>query len=76
MDEQAKAGSWYETNEGETFMVLAVGKASGVIDVQFLNGRTDQYDGEVWSALQACEIEPPQEWHASMDDFLSGRRLK
>lgn len=50
MDEQAKAGSWYETDESETFMVLAVDEASGVIDVQFLNGRTDHYDGEVWSA--------------------------
>jgi hypothetical protein len=36
MDEFPKAGTWYETDEGGVFVVLAADGATGVVDVQFL----------------------------------------
>ena len=76
MDTEAQVGNWYETDDGEVFAVLAVDKVRGIIDVRFVDGHIDQFDPETWRDLQAAEVEPLEEWHAAMDDFLSGRRPK
>ncbi len=76
MDGQPAVGSWYEADDGRVFVVLAVDKASGAIDVQYLNGRVDQYDRETWSGATLLEIEPPEEWRGSMEDFFRERGRK
>lgn len=76
MDEFPKAGAWYETDEGGVFVVLAADGATGVVDVQFLGGRVDQFDREVWRSLELIEIEPPEGWLGSMDEFFRERRRK
>lgn len=70
MDEQPIVGAWYETDEGEVFMVLGLDAERGLIDVRYLSGEVDQFDREVWAGLALTPIEPPQEWRGSMDEFF------
>jgi len=76
MDEQPTVGTWYETDEGDVFAVLAVDTKNGVVDVRYLNGKLDQFDRESWQEAEMTEVETPEEWRGSMDEFLAGRRRK
>jgi hypothetical protein len=76
LDEQPIVGAWYETDEGETFVVLAVDGEKGVVDVQYLGGEVDQFDREVWAGLVLRSIEPPEEWRSSMDELFPERWRK
>lgn len=69
-------GSWYETDEGLTFKVIGLDDANGTIDIQYLNGRVETITPEIWSEMALIEVEPLEEWRASMDEFLAGRRRK
>ena len=75
-EEEPRVGTWYETPEGRTFVVLAVDGTGDVIDIQYVQGAVEQIDKDVWSAMETAEVEPPENWHGSMDDFLSGRRRR
>lgn len=75
-DAQPMTGSWYETDEGLTFKVIGLDGANGAIDIQYLNGRVDTITPEIWSEMELIEVEPLEEWRASMDEFLAGRRRK
>lgn len=76
MEETPIEGCWYETETGEVFMVLKVDTASGVADVQYLNGRPDQIERAIWGGLDMTQIEPPDEWRADMDTFFHERGRK
>ncbi len=76
MDQAPIEGSWYETETGEVFMVVKADIASGLVDVQYLNGRIDQFDREIWTGLNLIEIEPPDEWRETMDAFFHERGRK
>lgn len=73
-DDPPVVGSWYETEEGALFTVLAVDRLRGLVDIQYSKGRVEQLDLATWSEFAAQEVDAPEEWHGSMDDFLSGRR--
>ena len=70
MDDKPIEGSWYETETGEVFMLVKADAASGLFDVQYLNGRVDQFDRAFWGGLVLTQIEPPDEWRADMDTFF------
>jgi hypothetical protein len=74
MDMPPTAGTWYENEEGDCFVVVAVHPERGTIEIGNLNGTVDELDLEEWSAMEPREIETPEEWHGSMDDFLSAGR--
>lgn len=76
MDEAPTEGSWYETETGEVFMVVKADTASGLIDVQYLNGRVDQFERAFWDSLVLTQVEPPDEWRADMDTFFHERGRK
>lgn len=76
MDEALIEGSWYETETGEVFMVVKVDTTNGLADVQYLNGRVDQFDREIWAGLNLIEIEPPDEWRETMDTYFRERGRK
>ena len=76
MDEAPTAGSWYESETGQVFMVVKTDPASGLIDVQYLNNRVDQIERATWGALALTQIEPPDEWRADMDTFFHERGRK
>lgn len=76
MDEAPIEGGWYETDTGEIFMVIRVDHASGVAEVQYLNGKPDQIDSVVWNDIDLTQVEPPEEWRADMDTFFHERGRK
>ncbi len=73
MDEAPTEGSWYETDTGEVFMVVKVNAADGLIDVQYLDGKVDQFDRAIWGDLDLTQVEPSEEWRADMDTFFHER---
>ena len=74
--DQPLAGSWYETDEGETFRVVRFDAERRTVEMQFLDGSFAELELEAWQGLNVVEVEPPEEWHASMDDFLAARRRR
>lgn len=76
MDQTPIAGNWYETETGLVFMVTDVDAATGWIDVQYLDGRVDQFDNVVWDGLNVSEIEPADEWRETMDSYFRERGRK
>jgi hypothetical protein len=69
-------GSWYELDTGEVFTVTGLDLPRGVIDVEYLDGRVDQLDPATWQSLDLIEVEIPEDWHGSIEDFVSGRRRR
>lgn len=69
-------GSWYETDAGDVFTVLDVARTADAIDIQYVGGRVETIDRAMWAGMSLREVEPLEEWHASMDDFPAGRRKK
>jgi hypothetical protein len=76
MDEQPTVGAWYETDEGEAFTVLAMDRSSGVLDVQYLDGRVDQLELSAWATMELLEVEPPENWQPSPDEQFTERGRK
>ena len=76
MDEAPIEGSWYETDTGEVFMVVKADIANGLIDVQYVDGKVDQLDREIWDGLNLTQVEPPEETRADMDTFFHERGRK
>jgi hypothetical protein len=74
VDPLPTVGTWYESDEGDCFVVVAVHPEQGMIEIGTLNGALEEMDLEAWSGMALQEIETPEEWHGSMDDFLSAGR--
>lgn len=74
MDTQPTVGTWYENDVGDHFVVVALHPERGMIEIGTLNGTVDEMDLEAWSGMALQEIESPEEWHGSMDDFLAAGR--
>ncbi len=81
MDTLPMVGTWYESSEGDCYVVVALHAERGTVEIGTLNNAlgtlnasTDEMDLDEWSAMDPQEIEPPEEWRGSMDDFLAGRR--
>ncbi|MDX1251763.1 MAG: hypothetical protein IDH49_05860 [Gammaproteobacteria bacterium] len=73
---QPTVGSWYESDDGQVFMVLAVDKARDAIDVRYITGRLDTIDMEAWAGMDLREVEPLEEWQASMEQYAQSRSLR
>ncbi|BAU48334.1 hypothetical protein SVA_1780 [Sulfurifustis variabilis] len=67
-------GSWYELDTGEVFTVTGIDFAHGLIEVEYVDGRVDQLDLAAWPGLALTEVELPENWHGTIEGFLSGRR--
>jgi len=74
MDAQPTVGTWYENDDGDSFVVIAIHADRGTIEVGMLDGLVDEIDMETWSGMTLQEIEPPDDWFGSLDDFLAARR--
>lgn len=71
MDTPPIVGTWYEDDEGDFFVVVAIHADEGTIEIGLLDGSVEEMDLDEWDAMTLQEIEPPEEWHGSMDDFLT-----
>jgi hypothetical protein len=72
MDAPPTVGTWYEDDEGDRFVVVAIHADRGTLEIGTLDGSVEEMDLEEWTGMTLQEIEPPEEWHGSMDDFLAG----
>jgi len=71
MDTPPIVGTWYEDDEGDFFVVVAIHADEGTIEIGLLDGSVEEMGLDEWDAMTLQEIEPPEEWHGSMDDFLT-----
>lgn len=69
MDTPPIVGNWYEDNEGDYFVVVAIHPDRNTVEIGTVEGDVDEIDVETWSGMELQEIEPPEEWHGTMDDF-------
>jgi len=56
-------GAWYQTlKNNEMFEIVAIDEQSKTIDVQYLDGRIDEFDYTTWqsTAIEACA--EPADW--------------
>lgn len=76
MNRRSTVGTWYDNDEGDIFAMAAVHADRGMIEISTLDGAIDEADLEAWAGMALPEIEPPDEWHGSMDDYLAARRSR
>jgi len=63
------AGQWYEDLENdETFRVLRVDEDKEVVEIEHLDGDTEQLDVEEWAELDLEPITEPEGWSGSQDE--------
>lgn len=61
------AGQWYETSKSQIFRVVALDKASKMIELQHQNGDLNEIDIEEWARLELEVVEAPNDWVGSLD---------
>ncbi len=60
---------WYEDLEGdETFQVLKVDEDREIVEIQYLDGETEELDIDSWAELDLEPIDEPEGWSGSEDD--------
>jgi hypothetical protein len=57
MDALPDIGTWYENDEGDCFVVVAVHPEEDTIEIGNLNGAVDEMDFEEWGEMALEEIE-------------------
>jgi hypothetical protein len=75
MNEPPRPGTWYENDEGRVLLVVTADPRAARIDIQHLDGSVDEWTYASWYEMELEEVEPPEEWRGSMDNF-SRRRGK
>lgn len=73
MTEPPRPGTWYETDEGQVLLVVTADPRMGSMDVRYVDGTVDEWTFAAWYEMDLEEVEPPEEWRGSMDDFFAGR---
>lgn len=64
--------NWYlDKEEGESFMVIYLDEDEGLVEIQYLNGDTAEFDLEEWADLSLKKIEQPEDWTGAMDELES-----
>ncbi|MFO1468961.1 MAG: DUF6763 family protein [Steroidobacteraceae bacterium] len=60
---------WYEDLENdETFQVLKVDEDREIIEIQYLDGETEELDVDSWAELDLEPTDEPEGWSGSEDD--------
>ncbi len=62
-------GQWYEDLENdETFQVIRVDEDGEIIEIQHLDGDTEELDVEEWAELDLELADEPEGWSGSPDE--------
>lgn len=62
--------NWYQDKQDdESFMVIYIDEDEGLIEIQYLNGDTAEFDLEEWEDLSLRKIEQPEDWTGAMDEL-------
>lgn len=60
---------WYEDLEAdETFQVLKVDEDREIVEIQYLDGETEELDIDSWAEMDLEPIDEPEGWSGSEDD--------
>lgn len=62
-----RIGSWFKTNNGDKFEVVAHDLDEGVVGVQFYDGTVEEYDLDDLEELEVKPIAPPEDWSGPYD---------
>jgi hypothetical protein len=63
-------GEWYENIETQqTFRVIDVDEANGLIEIQYVDGDIGELDKTVWEELSLEWIQPPEDWTMPYDSI-------
>lgn len=63
------AGQWYENiDENESFRVLSVDEDSELIEIEYLDGDTEEIDLDTWREFDLDKIDQPEGWSAEDDE--------
>lgn len=63
------AKQWYEDlDSDETFQVLKVDEDREIVEIQYLDGETEELDIDSWAELDLEPIDEPEGWSGSEDD--------
>jgi len=60
-DKKPLAGNWYETQDGQLFLVTAYNEKANAIEIQYNDGTVDVIDLETWIGMEVEEVESPEE---------------
>ena len=65
-------GNWYKhLDKDYEFQVVAYDETDGVVEIQHYNGNVEALEVDDWYEMELEQIEPPDEWAATADDFES-----
>ena len=69
-DNEPVVGQWYENLEDqESFRVRSVDEDAEVVEVEYLDGDTEELDIDAWHELDLELIEEPEGWSDEDDDY-------
>lgn len=60
-------GQWYRNNDEEPFEVTHVDRVNGIIDVEYLEGATTEFNFAMWQALDIQAVACPMEQTVALD---------
>ena len=62
-------GKWYENKEeDETFRVLTVDEDDEIVEIEYLDGETEELDLDTWHELDLEPTEEPEGWSDDADE--------
>jgi hypothetical protein len=62
-------GKWYENKEEEeTFRVLSVDEDDEIVEIEYLDGETEELDLDTWHELDLEPTEEPEGWSDDADE--------
>jgi hypothetical protein len=68
--EMSSVGQWYlRPDTHELFQVVDCDEQSGAVRIQMFDGSLDEIDEDVWRALSAEPVEPPEDWTGPLDNL-------
>jgi Family of unknown function (DUF6763) len=60
-------GTWYQSNHGDIFEVVAVDEVGMTIEIQYFDGAIEGIELENWQSLRVREVAQPEDWSGSLD---------
>ena len=67
-DKIPEVGTWYQTlRNSEMFEIVAIDEQGKTIDVQYLDGRIDEFDYQTWQATPLERCAEPADWQEVLE---------
>ena len=68
-DYEPARGQWYQNvEEDETFRVLKVDEDADLVEIEYLDGDTEELDIDAWHEMDLEKIQEPEGWAAAEEN--------